>query len=73
MFDDNDVEATCYESVLQSCGEKTGCLRAWLPCCCCFCPYPYVSVKQGTVGLKQKFGKWTQTLDPGLHYINPCT
>ena len=75
QFDDEreQEEGTCYEGVLQCCGSCTGCLRAWLPCCCCWCPYPYREVKQGEVGLMERFGKWTRTLDPGLHYINPCT
>lgn len=40
IFQDGS-DPTCYESVLEFCGNKTGCLRAWLPCCCCCCPYPY--------------------------------
>lgn len=72
QFND-DGESTCYESCLDGCGSCSGCLRSWLPCCCCMCPYPYQSVRQGSVGLKERFGRWTETLDPGLHYINPCT
>jgi erythrocyte band 7 integral membrane protein len=72
MFEDS-TETTCYESALERCGSCTGCFRSWLPCCCCWCPYPYQSVRQGTIGLKERFGRWEATLDPGLHYINPCT
>jgi erythrocyte band 7 integral membrane protein len=64
---------TCYESVLNCCGTWTGCLRAWAPCFCCCCPYPYTKITQGNVGLREKFGRFEIELTPGLHYINPCT
>ena len=70
---DNNQETTCYESVLTCCGECCGCQRAWCPCICCWCPYPYREVHQGYAGLKEKFGRYTETLGPGLHEVNPCT
>lgn len=66
-------EYTCYESVLNCCGTCTGCMRAWAPCCCCWCPYPYYKISQGSVGLKETFGRFEEQLEPGLHYVNPCT
>lgn len=51
-------ELTCYESVLSCCGSWTGCMRAWAPCCCCCCPYPYNKISQGSVGLKETFGRF---------------
>ncbi len=68
-----DNEATCYECVLDSCGGCAGCLRAWCPCACCWCPYPYKEVRQGFIGLKERFGQFKEELQPGLHSINPCT
>lgn len=52
QFDHANIDETCYESVLQCCGDKSGCLRAWIPCVCCCCPYPYLEVRQGNTGLK---------------------
>ncbi|KAM3137609.1 hypothetical protein pb186bvf_010223 [Paramecium bursaria] len=64
-------ELTCYESVLNCFGSFFGTLRAWCPCVCFCCPYPYFQIQQGQKGLLQKFGKYQKTLDPGLHEINP--
>lgn len=69
----NNEETTCYESVLNTCGSCCGCQRAWCPCLCCWCPYPYKEVHQGYSGLKERFGKYVESLGPGLHSINPCT
>ncbi|KAJ3181077.1 hypothetical protein HDU85_003782 [Gaertneriomyces sp. JEL0708] len=40
-----------------------------IPCCFC-CPNPYKEVKQGTVGLVCRFGRYYKTVNPGLHNIN---
>ncbi|KAG0172809.1 hypothetical protein DFQ28_007003 [Apophysomyces sp. BC1034] len=42
------------------------------PCLCCF-PNPYKRVKQGSVGLVSRFGKFYKCVDPGLVKINPIT
>lgn len=36
-------------------------------CCCCF-----VEVRQASIGLKERFGQFTDTLPPGLHCLVPC-
>lgn len=64
---------SCYESCLICLGDVFGCLRTWLPCCFCCCPYPYVQVEQYEVGLLENFGKYKKTLKPGFHKINPFT
>jgi len=55
-------------------GDCCGCFRTWLPCvfCCCV-EYPYLQVRQSTVGLITRFGKYVRQTNPGLIYVNPCT
>ena len=63
----------CYQKTIQSCGDCCGFFRTWLPCVCCCTEYPWQVVKQSQQALMQRFGKYVRTLDPGLHYVNPCT
>lgn len=52
-------EPTCYESVLECCGNIVGCSKAWCPCLCCLCctcNHPYVVLEQGHKGLLLRFG-----------------
>lgn len=43
--EDKDHEKmTCYESILNCFGSFFGTLRAWMPCCCFCCPYPYYQI-----------------------------
>lgn len=37
---------------------------------CCLCSNPYKEVDQGEVGLIQRFGALTRTVEPGLCYVN---
>ena len=72
--DHAEGEIPTYGKCMDCWGEVCGCLRTWLPCiCCCFVDYPYQIVKQGNMGIYQKFGRYLKTVRPGLHYINPCT
>lgn len=52
-------------------GNSIGFLGSF-PCIPC-CPNPYHSVKQGNVGLVEKFGKFYKCVDPGLVAVNPAT
>ncbi len=63
----------CYENSIQGVGDCFGFLRTWMPCICCCSEYPWQVVKQSQQALMQRFGKYMKTLDPGLHYVNPCT
>lgn len=36
-----NTELTCYEKTINCCGSFWGTLRAWCPCFCFCCPYPY--------------------------------
>jgi len=68
---DSSDENHCYENCITCCGVFSGFLKNWL--CCCFCKSPYHRVQEGTVGVVQKFGKYSKLYAPGLYYINPCT
>ncbi len=63
-----------YGSCLTCWGVCCGYCRTWCPCvfCCCV-EYPYQIVSQSYAGIYEKFGKYRKTVQPGLHYINPCT
>ena len=64
----------CYQDCINTVGNCCGFFRTWAPCICCFCAeYPWQVVKQSQQALLQKFGKYVRTLEPGLHYVNPCT
>ncbi|PWN49837.1 hypothetical protein IE53DRAFT_387927 [Violaceomyces palustris] len=43
-----------------------------LPCCFC-CPNPFKEIKQGSVGLVSRFGKYYKSVNSGLVQINPCS
>jgi erythrocyte band 7 integral membrane protein len=60
-----------YEGCLTNCGLIGGFISNWI--CCCCCESPYKIVHEGTVGVVQKFGKYSKLYAPGLYYINPCT
>jgi erythrocyte band 7 integral membrane protein len=40
---------------------------------CGFICCSYRRIETSTVGLLENFGKFKQLLEPGLHYVNPCT
>jgi regulator of protease activity HflC (stomatin/prohibitin superfamily) len=40
--------------------------------CCCYSP-PYVTIPQGSQGVILNFGQFDKEVEPGLHYINPCS
>lgn len=65
--------STCYESLLECCGNMTGCLRIWCPCICCCCTSPIYQIETAKVGVHQSFGRYLQMLRPGIHLINPVS
>jgi len=65
------AETNCYESFMTCCGLQYGFFKNWI--CCICCDSPYKLVQQGSVGVVQKFGKFSKLYAPGLYYINPCT
>jgi len=60
-----------YENFITCCGIGCGFIKNWI--CCICCDSPYKIVQEGTVGVVQKFGKFSKLYAPGLYYINPCT
>jgi len=60
-----------YENFITCCGNICGFIQNWI--CCCCCDSPYKIVQEGTVGVVQKYGKYSKLYAPGLYYINPCT
>lgn len=73
MTRQNVASGSCYESTLTGCGYCCGWMRTWLPCICCFLPYPYAQIDQQEEAVVEHFGKFQEVLRPGFHYINPCT
>jgi hypothetical protein len=67
------LESTCYESLLECCGNGLGCLRIWCPCICCCCINPIVQISTAKVGVHQSFGRYVQILKPGIHIVNPVS
>ncbi|KAJ1554571.1 hypothetical protein HK096_002931 [Nowakowskiella sp. JEL0078] len=63
----------CYESMMHCLGAILGCLGSTPNGCCCFFPNPYTTVDQGSVGLISRFGRYYQSVDPGLVKINRLT
>lgn len=61
-----------YQNFVYKLGECFGCLRTYIPCCCC-ASYPYQQVDQSFVGLYERFGKYAKTVGSGLQYFNPFT
>lgn len=57
-----------YSTMLSTFGTVLGVVGTFT--CCC---NPYRTVDQGFAGVKTKFGKYTETVDPGLHYTNLLT
>lgn len=55
-----------YQSVIEAVGRLFGKCGTF----CCLCTNPYQSVQQGEVGLIQKFGALSRTVEPGLSYVN---
>ncbi|CEI94063.1 hypothetical protein RMCBS344292_08286 [Rhizopus microsporus] len=66
-----DIPHGFYETMMTCIGNTIGFFGAF-PCVCC-CPNPYEEVRQGNVGLVQKFGKFYKCVDPGLVKVNPVT
>lgn len=66
-----DIPHGFYETMMTCIGNSIGFLGSF-PCIPC-CPNPYHSVKQGNVGLVEKFGKFYKCVDPGLVAVNPAT
>lgn len=58
----------CYEAMVRFYGNCCGNLSTWI---CCCCPNPYKSVPESQFGVVKEFGKYSKTLRPGLHYLNP--
>ncbi|ORX50892.1 hypothetical protein DM01DRAFT_1337492 [Hesseltinella vesiculosa] len=67
----SDDDIGFYGSMMTGLGKCLGVFGAF-PCCVCF-PNPYKRVKQGTVGLVTKFGRFNRCVDPGLVNVNPVT
>ncbi|KAL1925990.1 hypothetical protein VTP01DRAFT_7186 [Rhizomucor pusillus] len=67
----DDIPHGCYGSMMNALGEIIGFCGSF-PCIPC-CPNPYKRVRQGTVGLVSRFGKFYKFVDPGLVKINPVT
>ncbi|KRX09906.1 hypothetical protein PPERSA_05298 [Pseudocohnilembus persalinus] len=70
--DEDNKDQNCYTSWMKCLGDCFGCLRTWIPCCCCV-DYPYQMVSQSSEGLFERFGRYIKTSKAGLHYVNPCT
>jgi hypothetical protein len=61
-------ESTPFKSILSCCGSL---LQG---CCCIFMTCgagPIVTITIGEVGLKKRFGKYTEKVGPGLYSYNP--
>lgn len=63
------IEYDWYGSMINCMGSFFGGLGS-VPICIC-CPNPYKEVRQGSVGLITRFGKFYKSVDPGLVKINP--
>ncbi|KAI0251344.1 hypothetical protein BJV78DRAFT_1212651 [Lactifluus subvellereus] len=59
-----------YGSMMQGLGSCVGFCGA-IPCCPF--PNPFKEVRQGSVGLVSRFGKFYKAVDPGLVQVNVCT
>ncbi|KAI9480551.1 MAG: hypothetical protein EXX96DRAFT_563264 [Benjaminiella poitrasii] len=66
-----DIPHGFYETIMTCIGNSLGFLGSF-PCIVC-CPNPYKQVRQGNVGLVEKFGKFYKCVDPGLVKVNPAT
>ncbi|KAF1800068.1 hypothetical protein V8B55DRAFT_1544092 [Mucor lusitanicus] len=70
-LDINTIDHGWYGNMMNGLGAIIGGFGS-IPCCIC-CPNPYNPVKQGSVGLISRFGKFYKCVDPGLVKINPVT
>ena len=66
-----DLENPTFQACLQCWGCFTGWLATWV--CGCCCEAPYRRIPEAHWAVITEFGKYTRTLPPGLHYINPKT
>jgi len=64
---------TCYETIKNCLGNIAGIFRAWCPCICFCCKYPYVLNEEGNILLIEKYGKLNKIEGAGLHKINIFT
>jgi len=64
------IEHGFYGSFINCLGSCVGACGA-IPCCPF--PNPYKEVKQGSVGLISRFGKFYKSVDPGLVKVNPLS
>ncbi|KAG0140738.1 hypothetical protein CROQUDRAFT_664826 [Cronartium quercuum f. sp. fusiforme G11] len=69
QLDQGGLSYGAYGSMINCIGATLGALGS-IPGCCFF-PNPYKEVRQGSVGLVTKFGKFYKSVDPGLVKINP--
>ncbi|KAH8118753.1 hypothetical protein DFH11DRAFT_1502381 [Phellopilus nigrolimitatus] len=65
-----EVTHGVYGSMLNALGVCVGFCGAFP---CMPCPNPFKNVKQGSVGLVSRFGKFYKAVDPGLAQVNVCT
>ncbi|KAI7905554.1 uncharacterized protein BX663DRAFT_535155 [Cokeromyces recurvatus] len=66
-----DIPHGIYETMMTCLGNSLGFFGSF-PCIVC-CPNPYKQIRQGDVGLVEKFGKFYKCVDPGLVKVNPVT
>ncbi|EGG00511.1 uncharacterized protein MELLADRAFT_111742 [Melampsora larici-populina 98AG31] len=69
QLNEGDMVYGNYGAMLNCLGTFLGAFGS-IPLCFC-CPNPYQEVKQGSVGLITKFGKFYKSVDPGLVKVNP--
>ncbi|KAJ1958004.1 hypothetical protein EC988_000537 [Linderina pennispora] len=62
---------SAYESVMTGLGNFFGAFGQ-VPGLFC-CPNPFKEVRQGSIGLVSRFGRYYKTADPGLVNVNPLT
>eukprot|EP00158_Paraphelidium_tribonemae_P006648 Partr_v1_DN27917_c3_g1_i2_m11528 putative Stomatin len=64
------VAAGLYGAILTTLGTIAGFIGTFFGCCSW---NPYRTVDQGFAGVRTRFGRYVETVDPGLHYINLFT
>ncbi|KAL4459892.1 hypothetical protein ABPG74_003418 [Tetrahymena malaccensis] len=60
-----------YQKILFNCGNCCGCFGQYCPCLCC--SNPMILVDNSYRGIYERFGKYVNNVDAGLHFVNPCT
>jgi len=66
-----DKSYPCYEDTMQYFSTFLGHCRRF---CICLCvPSPNVEIPQGYCGLKLRFGRYIETVGPGLQFMTPFT